>query len=402
MSKAERLEVGVEPYAGYRLRRFLGRGGFGEVWEADGPAGKPVALKFLPCESGAKASQESRSLQTVRQLRHPNLIRIDNIWCYPGYLVVAMELADGSLHDLFDIYQAEFGTPIARGHLVPFLAQAAAGLDFLNTRQHRFDNQCVALQHCDVKPSNLLVFNEVVKLTDFSLASMTTSVMRTHHRAGTPAFMAPEMFQGRLSNRTDQYALALTYCMLGEGRLPFPDPPSSVPRDYVRPTPDLSILPKPEQPIIGRALATTPRDRWPSCTELMAQLQNLGPKSPEVTLSQERREKKSENGSTPSDRRVAMRYSSRLKTTGRSVGEKGNPLWKATIKDISRRGIGLVSETCFPRGTILVLNLEYRTETVSRPVYVRVTRVVKQPGGEWLLGCTFARNLSEEEVQRLL
>jgi hypothetical protein len=97
-----------------------------------------------------------------------------------------------------------------------------------------------------------------------------------------------------------------------------------------------------------------------------------------------------------------MRYSSRLKTTGRSVGEKGNPLWKATIKDISRRGIGLVSETCFPRGTILVLNLEYRTETVSRPVYVRVTRVVKQPGGEWLLGCTFARNLSEEEVQRLL
>ena len=56
-----------------------------------------------------------------------------------------------------------------------FLAGHPA-LDFLNTRQHTLDGRKVAFQHCDVKPSNMLLIDGSVKLTDFGLSVMTGSV----------------------------------------------------------------------------------------------------------------------------------------------------------------------------------------------------------------------------------
>lgn len=275
MSNAMPLRTGMEPYPGYKLGQLLGRGGFAEVWEAETTTGETVALKFLPCNDGLAASKEVRSIQGVRQLRHPNLIHIEQVWVHLGYIVVAMELAEGSLLDLLDAYNSEFNTCVAPEQVCLLLSQAAEGIDFMNSRQHTLDGRRVAFQHCDIKPSNILLFGDTVKLADFGLASPTSSAMKSHRRAGTLDFTAPEVFQGRLSDWTDQYALGVSYCQLRTGLMPFADTPPSFQRTYVRPVPDLSMLPEKERPIVARALAPVPQDRWPSCKEFMSRISQV-------------------------------------------------------------------------------------------------------------------------------
>jgi serine/threonine protein kinase len=264
---------GAEPYPGYRLVQFLGRGGWGEVWKAVREADEACfALKFLPSDSQLTAAQEIRALQAIRQLSHPNLVRIEQVWSCPGYLAVVMEMAEGNLLDLLDVYYTEFNVPILAEHLCFFLSQAAEAIDFLNARRHLVDGQRVAYRHCDVKPSNLLVQGRTVKLADFSLAVQTTSPMGPHRRVGSLHYAAPELFRGWLSDRTDQYALAVTYYQLRTGRLPFRDTPSTFEPQYVRPAPDLDAVTPAERPILARSLDAVPQDRWPTCRELMKRL----------------------------------------------------------------------------------------------------------------------------------
>jgi serine/threonine protein kinase len=266
---ASTLRAGAQPAPGYRLLNLLGRGAFGSVWKAQQADGTFVALKFMPYNDGQSAARELRAIQIIRQLRHPGLLRIHQIWCQPRYLVVSMELAGSTLADFAARHQAEHGRPPTAGSVCQYLAQVAEVLDFLNARQHLVEGRKVGFQHCDVKPSNLLLFGDKVKLTDFGLAAQTAATVPTHFRGGTPGYTAPEIHQGLLSQQTDQYALAVTYCELRTGRLPFAEaaPPGS--------EPDLSLLGPEEQPLLTRALARTPQDRWPSCREFLAQLRRV-------------------------------------------------------------------------------------------------------------------------------
>jgi serine/threonine-protein kinase len=266
------LAPGIEPFPGYCLIRLLGRGGWGEVWKARHPDGEHVALKFLACDSQLASSQEIRALQSIRQLCHPHLLRIDQIWCWSGFIVIEMELAEGSMVDLLDVYHDETGAWIVPEHLCHFLTQAADAVDFLNTRQHMLDGQRVAVRHCDIKPSNLLVLAGKVKVADFSLSALTTTSMWYHRRVGTLNYAAPEIFQGWLSDRTDQYALAVSYCELRTGQLPFHDTPGHFDKHYQRPEPDLSLVDAPERAVLARALNPVPQDRWSSCREMMERL----------------------------------------------------------------------------------------------------------------------------------
>ncbi len=272
MSASTSLVPGTEPFPGYALTRPLGRGGWGEVWHARRPNNQQVALKFIACDAQFSAAQEIRGLQAIRTLRHPNLIVIDQVWCWSGYIVIAMELADGSMMDLLQVYQTEFGACIYPEHLCYYLGQAGAALDFLNTRQHMLNDQRVAVRHCDVKPSNMLVLLGQLKMADFSVSVQATSPMWYHSRAGTLTYAAPEVFQGWLSDRSDQYSLAVSYIELRTGHLPFTDTPEKFTTSYTRPAPDLSRVDSWERPILHRALDPVPQNRWPSCKEMMDHL----------------------------------------------------------------------------------------------------------------------------------
>jgi serine/threonine protein kinase len=272
VARALTLQIGKEICPGYQLKRLLGRGGYGYVWEAEKDDGAPVALKFLPCGEGLAASQEIRAISALSHIRHPNLIAIEKVWCQASYLVIEMKLADGNLLDLLDICKTEYNTPLPMDQACFYLSQAAEGLDFLNARQHHIDAQTVAIRHCDVKPSNILLFDDKVKLCDFGFSSINTMPMQNHRQAGTLDFTAPEVFQGRISEWSDQYSLAVTYHVLRTDCIPFPETPAQFVSGYVRPEPDLSLLTNAEKPIIRRALSRVPQDRWPSCKQLIAQL----------------------------------------------------------------------------------------------------------------------------------
>jgi serine/threonine protein kinase len=271
----------TQPLLGYRLAQLIGKGGCGEVWRALSPAGKSVAVKFLRCNGAQTVNRELRALQSIRQLCHPHLINTLEIWADSGRVAVAMELAEGSLLDLLHVSMETEGRPLPPEHICFLLRQAARALDFLNTRQHMLNGRRVAVRHCDVKPSNLLLFSTVVKVADFGFAVQTAAPIGAYERIGTLNYAAPEVFQGLLSDRTDQYALAVTYCQLRSGSYPFPDTPPDFYRHYVRPAPDLSKLSEKEVPIIARALYPIPQNRWPSCTEMMDRLeQALGIEKP--------------------------------------------------------------------------------------------------------------------------
>jgi serine/threonine-protein kinase len=269
------LQPGAQPFPGYVLHLPLGRGGCGEVWEAIGPDGQPVALKFMRCRNTAMATKEVRSFQALSKLRHTNLLRVYQVFLQSEYLVIAMELADGSLLDLLDAYLDEYGTALPADQVCNYFGQAAKAVDFLNSMRHSQDGRKVAFQHCDIKPSNILICGETIKLADFGLATAMTSGLEAHGRSGTLHFAAPEVFRGQLSDRTDQYALAVSYYLLRTGQVPFRDTPPTFTSTYTRGQPDLSALPARERVIIARSLSVSPVHRWPTCAALMAQLEDL-------------------------------------------------------------------------------------------------------------------------------
>jgi serine/threonine-protein kinase len=119
------------------------------------------------------------------------------------------------------------------------------------------------------------LFGDTVKITDFGLSSMTTGKLQFHRRAGTVAYAAPEVFRGQLSDKMDQYALAVSYVELRTGSSPFPKAPVKFSSLYQVPSPELGMLTAEEQPIILRALERLPHARWSTCGEMMNQLSAL-------------------------------------------------------------------------------------------------------------------------------
>jgi serine/threonine protein kinase len=194
------------------------------------------------------------------------------VWSLEGLIIVAMKMAEGSAADMLEVYLAEFGTGVEGPQICNMMTQAARGIDFLNAKTHTIDNQKVGIQHCSIKPGNLLLFGETVRLTDFGMAVPTGSTLKMHRRVNTLDYAAPEVFRGRLTDFSDQYSLGVTYFHLRTGKLPYPETPAQIPFDYIRPDPDLSPLPPAERSIIARAVNKVAQQRWPNCSDMAAQL----------------------------------------------------------------------------------------------------------------------------------
>jgi serine/threonine protein kinase len=262
---AVRLEPGAEPAPGYRLEKLLGRGGFGEVWRAHGPGGVAVAMKFIRLD-GKGSTPELRSLEMMKEVRHGNLLSLFGVWEREPFLVLALELADRSLLERLQEAQAQGQPGIPAPELLEYMRDAARALDFLNEPRHTREGKSgLSIQHRDVKPHNLLLVGDTVKLADFGLARLLERQVTGHTGAMTPAYAAPEFFKGQTSSQSDQYSLAVTYCQLRGGRLPFAGSPEQMMMGHAQEAPDLGMVPEPERPAVARALSKDPAARWPSC-----------------------------------------------------------------------------------------------------------------------------------------
>jgi serine/threonine-protein kinase len=267
------LQAGQEPIQGYVLRHPLGAGAFAEVWAARDPAGRPVALKFMDCRSKSSAmiASEIRVLRGLRELRHPHIIELLGVFASSHYIILSMERADGNLEDLRQAYRDETGMNIPPDHLLEMLDQVASALDFLAEVQlPEVNPSSHGLQHCDVKPTNLLLVGEQVKVADFGLCAGTSWTTHRNAWRGTPPYAAPELFRGQATRGTDQFALAITYLKLCAGdRVFWPSDPLAKPSTLPV---DMTKVREREVSVIARALHPEPLARWPSCRDFLAAL----------------------------------------------------------------------------------------------------------------------------------
>ncbi|MEK7486240.1 MAG: protein kinase, partial [Planctomycetota bacterium] len=282
--------------AQYRLLKLLGKGGMGEVFQAEqGVSGKICAIKVLSVSevNNKKAHQRfHREIKSIVQLIHPNIVALLDYGIEEGYPYLVMEFLKGETLKEYVCRKKKLSIKEIRS----LLQQLLEAMAFAH-KQH--------IIHRDLKPSNLMMDEHgTLKVMDFGLSKKllqenSETVMDTLTEQGTslgtPLYMSPEQIIGdikKIDHRTDLYAVGMILYELLTGNLPFsspnmkpyiqevlhksPPPPSSKNRD-LEPFWDVVCL---------KALAKEKTQRFSSAKEM---LQALGPEEP----------KTSENSSPP-------------------------------------------------------------------------------------------------------
>ena len=259
-------------FGDYELIRLLGRGGFGEVYEArDVTMDRVVALKLIRDPFSKDPVFRERLFREARsagQLREPHIVSIHRYGEVDGQLYIDMRLVDGG--DLKTLLAA-LG-PLEPARAVGIVEQIASALDAAHA---------AGMVHRDVKPANILLGgNDFACLVDFGLVSAAHDTKLTTAGAtiGTFAYLAPERLTaaGEASPSADIYALA---CVLHEcltGTAPFEDAtdiPALIAAHIVDP------IPQPSEhnaalagfdDVIETGMAKEPQDRYQHAGELAA------------------------------------------------------------------------------------------------------------------------------------
>src|SRR6185312_2146434 len=251
----------------YHLRRLLGAGAIGRVYEAfDSLLGAPVALKLLAVGGGGGGEPErqaylrfAREAEAAGRLRHPNIVGLAD--AQPGSGLFVFELMSGGT----------LADRLATSGPLPLAAARRVGLDLLAALGAAHERGIV---HRDVKPAN--VFFDAAgntKLGDFGSAHLADfGQTQTGGFFGTVAYMSPEQITGApIGQAADLYALGATLLEALTGAPPFlgpdlvaqhlgePPPPPSSRR------PGLSAI---HDDVLTRALAKAPGDRFASALEM--------------------------------------------------------------------------------------------------------------------------------------
>ncbi len=347
----------------YRLIRLIGSGGMGEVYQAeDIRIARQVAIKVVRSEAepypDAEASREAnrlfqREMRAITVLDHPHILPLFDFGeesvnkTTLTYMVMPLR-QEGSLTDW--LQRRGNVEKLSLQDISYFIGQAADAL------QHAHDHQLI---HQDVKPSNFLIRNKKddpnhpdLLLADFGIAKFTTATATASQSIrGTPAFMAPEHWDGQPIAASDQYALAIMAYQLLTGRPPFLGGLSQVMRQHFTAQPQpLSTLnpriPPALDAVILRALAKTPDGRFSSVTEFSRAFQQAIQRTSTATI--ERTPKTSTSGES--------------RTLSQPISTSTGP----------RTPLPLSSETSDLRATLAISTEEAMTGT---------TRTLTLPGG---------------------
>ena len=258
-----------------RIIRLLGRGGMGEVYEAEQIAlRRRVAVKRISehlVEHPEALRRFEREAQTIARVHGEHVVGVHEFGRYPDpsghpHLLLVLELVEGGL-SLRRVLEAG---PIPWAEATSVVRQAAEGLALA---------QEVGVVHRDVKPDNLLLTRRgVVKLTDFGLAKSldSTGLSLAGTLLGTPAYLAPEVCAGAVADtRADLYGLGATWFHLLSGRTPFTAETTlgMLKRHQDAPVPDVrdlvATVPPAIAALVTRLLTKQPEARFASATALV-------------------------------------------------------------------------------------------------------------------------------------
>jgi serine/threonine-protein kinase len=253
----------------YRLLRLIGKGGMGEVYEAeDTVKDRVVALKLLPegvSHDPVFRKRLQREAHSAGRLQEPHVVPIHDYGEIDGVLYVDMRMINGS--DLRKILK-NFG-PMTPARAVAIVRQIASALDAAHEG---------GVMHRDVKPENVLINrDDFAYLVDFGIANAASDEKLTElgTAVGTYAYMAPERFTtGDVTYRADIYALA---CVLHEcltGSQPFVGDSVSMVitahlmNDIPRPSVQRPGIPAAFDQVVAKGMAKKPEDRFASAGDL--------------------------------------------------------------------------------------------------------------------------------------
>ena len=274
----------------YKILGTLGKGGMGIVYKAlDPDIEREVAIKTIRFDTLTEGMEKEelltrviREAKAAGRLNHPNIITIYDVVRDKDLTYIVMQYVDGpSLQTMIDS-----GKPFSPQEIIDTLKPVSDALDFAHQG---------GIIHRDIKPANILIDKSGQPfLADFGVARIETSTLtQAGTTVGTLSYMSPEQVKGQtVDKRSDIFALGVILYELLTGKKPFGgDNMSTIVYRIVNEEPQRVTEINKElhggyESVVRRALAKNPEDRYQSCREMIADLENPS-RMAEATLAYE-------------------------------------------------------------------------------------------------------------------